>query len=242
MRAKLPFGDGTWPAIWTLGKNINEDGAYWDNQGFGTTSWPACGEIDIMEHGLGPVNHTSSAIHTPSSFGATVNYDSQEISDVANNFHIYSVNWSPNQITFLVDDVGFYTYNPSNKDASTWPFDADQYILLNIAMGGVAGSIDPSFTQSPMQIDYVRVYQNTALSVESKILKDLKVYPNPASNIIHIDSSQPIDTIEIFSSLGLKVKEYDATDQIDVKSLSAGIYLLKAWSNDQFGVKRIIVK
>ncbi|MCB0382714.1 MAG: glycoside hydrolase family 16 protein, partial [Psychroserpens sp.] len=46
VRAKLPFGDGTWPAIWMLGKNVNEDGAYWDNQGFGTTNWPLCGEID----------------------------------------------------------------------------------------------------------------------------------------------------------------------------------------------------
>ncbi len=64
VRAKLPFGDGTWPAIWTLGKNVNEDGGFWDNQ-YGTVGWPACGEIDIMEHGLGTTNHVSSALHTP---------------------------------------------------------------------------------------------------------------------------------------------------------------------------------
>ena len=108
VRAKLPFGDGTWPAIWMLGKNINEDGAYWDNQ-FGTTGWPVCGEIDIMEHGLGAVNHVSSALHSSCDgcFGSTMNYSAMEINDVANNYHIYSVNWSPDQITFLVDGIGF---------------------------------------------------------------------------------------------------------------------------------------
>ena len=68
VRAKLPFGDGTWPAIWTLGKNINEDGGFWDSQ-YGTVGWPACGELDIMEHGLHPTNQVSVAIHTPSSYG-----------------------------------------------------------------------------------------------------------------------------------------------------------------------------
>ena len=66
VRAKLPFGVGTWPAIWTLGKNINEDGAYWDNLGLGTTGWPACGEIDIME-ALGSEPELCSECH-PHSF------------------------------------------------------------------------------------------------------------------------------------------------------------------------------
>ena len=60
-RAKLPTGIGTWPAIWTLGKNIDENGAYWDNLGFGTKSWPACGEIDIMEHWGSNQNYVQSA-------------------------------------------------------------------------------------------------------------------------------------------------------------------------------------
>jgi beta-glucanase (GH16 family) len=73
IRAKLPTGVGTWPALWMLGRNIDEDGAYWENQGFGTTPWPACGEIDIMEHWGDNQNYVSSAMHTPSSFGGTVN-------------------------------------------------------------------------------------------------------------------------------------------------------------------------
>ncbi|HKK38661.1 MAG TPA: glycoside hydrolase family 16 protein, partial [Cryomorphaceae bacterium] len=72
-RAILPEGAGTWPAIWMLGKNINENGGYWQEE-FGTTGWPECGEIDIMEHWGNNQNVVSAALHTPSSFGATENY------------------------------------------------------------------------------------------------------------------------------------------------------------------------
>lgn len=242
VRAKLPFGDGTWPAIWTLGKNVNEDGAYWDNEGFGTTNWPACGEIDVMEHGLGAVNHTSSALHTPSSFGNTVNVASQEISDVANNYHIYSVNWSPNQITFLVDDVPFYTYNPDPKDSNTWPFDLDQYLLLNVAMGGISGAIDPSFTQSAMVIDYVRVYQNSTLSNKTFDTGVFRVYPNPASDIINIASSENVDVLELFNILGKRVSQVFNTKQLNLKGFKSGIYILKISSNNRSVTKKIVIK
>lgn len=164
VRAKLPIEAGTWPAIWLLGKNVNEDGGYFDTV-YGTTNWPACGEIDIMEHGITrshPKNYIQSAMHTPSSYGNTKDIGGIIAdSDIDTNYHIYSMNWSPNQITFLLDNVIYYTYNPTVKDANTWPFDKEQYLLLNIAMGGIAGTIVPNFTQSSMVIDYVRVYQNT---------------------------------------------------------------------------------
>lgn len=162
IRAKIPTNQGTWPALWLLGKNVNEPGGFWQPQ-FGNTNWPACGEIDIVEHGITPSqpqNYIQSAIHTPSSFGNTVNHGGTIASNLGNDFHVYSMNWSPFQITFLLDGVPFYTYNPAVKNASTWPFDAEQYLLLNIAMGGVAGNIPASFTQASMEIDYVRVYQN----------------------------------------------------------------------------------
>jgi hypothetical protein len=79
------------------------------------------------------------------------------------------MNWSPYQITFLLDDVAFYTYNPAVKTPSNWPFDLEQYLLLNIAMGGIAGTIDPSYTQSSMVIDYVRVYQNVQVDTQIPI-------------------------------------------------------------------------
>ena len=169
IRAKVPNAQGTWPALWLLGKNVNEDGGFFDSN-FGTTNWPACGELDIMEHGIfpnQPINYIGAAIHSPSSFGNTVNKGGIQANDINQNYHIYSMNWSPNQITFLLDGVAFYTYNPAVKNASTWPFNVDQYFLFNIAMGGFAGTIPANFTQASMVVDYVRVYQNTAVDNEA---------------------------------------------------------------------------
>jgi beta-glucanase (GH16 family) len=158
VRAKLPAGAGTWPAIWMLGKNINEPGGYFASQ-FGTTNWPATGEIDIMEHWGNNPNVIHGSVHTPSSFGNTVNTNTTTISSVSTTYHVYSLIWDETKIQFLVDDVVFYTYNPVVKNASTWPFDKPQYLLLNIAMGGIGGTIDPAFTESTLEVDYVRVYQ-----------------------------------------------------------------------------------
>jgi len=148
VRAKLPAAGGTWPAIWMLGAN------------FSTAGWPSCGEIDIMEHVGNNLGVVQSAIHTTASSGATVNMKSTSIADETTEFHVYSMNWSENEISFLIDDKLYYTYSPETKDASTWPFDADQFLILNIAMGGtLGGDIDASFESSSMEIDYVRVYQ-----------------------------------------------------------------------------------
>lgn len=171
VRAKLPLNQGTWPAIWTLGKNVNEDGAYFDSA-FGTVNWPTCGEIDMMEHGITPSqpqNYIQSALHTPSSFGNTTNIGGTIANNLGNAFHLYSMNWSPYQISFLLDGVVYYTYNPTVKNADNWPFTSDQYVLLNIAMGGIAGTIPANFTQATMEIDYVRIYQNVVADTQSPV-------------------------------------------------------------------------
>ncbi len=154
VRAKLPQGPGTWPAIWTLGKNIAEPGGYWYDE-YGEVPWPACGEIDIMEHwGTNP-NYVSSAIHTPSSHGNTVNLGGTMLGDVFNTFHIYEMEWTPESITFRVDGNEIYVYEPSVKNDATWPFDEEQYLLLNVAINP---DITAAFSESEMVIDYVRVY------------------------------------------------------------------------------------
>jgi beta-glucanase (GH16 family) len=196
-----------------------------------------------MEHGLHATNETSSAIHTPSSFGNTVNTARQVVSDVANNFHVYSVNWSPNQITFLVDDVPYYTYNPSVKNASTWPFDSDQYLILNVAMGGISGTIDPNFTQSSMIIDYVRVYQSSSLSTENEKLEELRIYPNPADETIYLKSRIRLDSVQVFDVLGNRIFEVvNPNNSIDVQSLTSGLYLLKINSEKKTIIKKLVIK
>lgn len=129
VRAKLPEGNGTWPAIWTLGQNITENGGYWETQGFGTSPWPYSGEIDIMEHWGREQNYVSSALHTPSSYGGTINKGEQYIPTTATEFHTYSVDWNADRMIFSVDGVEHYTYAPEDKDTFTWPFDSPQYLL-----------------------------------------------------------------------------------------------------------------
>ena len=169
VRAKLPTGAGTWPAIWTLGKNISENGAYWQTQGYGTTSWPYCGEIDIMEHWGRNQNYVQSAMHTPSSYGGTVNHGGRYISTATSKFHVYEMDWNSERIIFSVDGVEHYRYDPVVKDSSTWPYDAEQYLVLNIAIEPIIAS---SFSQSEMEIDYVRVYADGAGPSDDPIWAD----------------------------------------------------------------------
>ncbi len=235
LRAKLPTGVGTWPAIWMLGQNITEAGAYWETQGFGTTGWPACGEVDIMEHWGTNQNYVQSAMHTPSSYGGTVNHGGQTISTASSEFHVYALEWSSEKMVFSVDDVVHYTYNPEIKDASTWPFDENQYLLLNIA---IQPSIDPSFTQSAMEIDYVRVYQESELSV-SEVDNSEKVllFPNPVADTLNIKVSSNLigANATLYSLLGqelMSFKQNESQSSIDLSQYKSGIYIIKFESNN----------
>jgi beta-glucanase (GH16 family) len=227
VRAQLPAGVGTWPAIWLLGKNITEVGAYWYTQGYGTTGWPACGEIDVMEHWGHNQDYVSSAMHTPSSFGNTSNKGTQYVSGVSSGFHVYALEWSEEKMVFSVDSVVHYTYEPSTQTASTWPFDAPQYLLLNIA---IQGSIDSSFTSSPMIVDYVRVYQSSQLSTEELKEASVEIFPNPASNYVEIVQPYEHATVQFTDLLGKVVLTQDALDirtKIDVSSLAPGSYIAR---------------
>ncbi len=157
VRAKLPEGVGTWPAIWMLNKNINEAGAYWERQGFGTTDWPVCGEIDIVEHWGKNQDYVSSALHNGSSYGYNVeNVGGQKIEGASSEFHIYTLDWTGDRMVFSVDGVPHLHYNPETKTQDTWPYDSDYYLVLNVA---IEPGIDPEFENSSMVVDYIRVYQ-----------------------------------------------------------------------------------
>ena len=246
VRAKIPIEAGTWPAIWMLGKNINELGGFWQPT-FGSTGWPDCGEIDIMEHGIfsgQDINYIGSALHSPCCFGGEPNKGGIIASDLANEFHVYSVNWSPNQITFLLDGVGFYTYRPAIKNASTWPFFEDQFILLNTAIGGFAGPTNPSFTESPMIIDYVRVFQEGVVNVEDKLGIDdsLEIFPNPVRDQLYINSEIAPATLILYDVFGkIILKETVQTNSLDLHNLASGIYLLELYFGKEKVVRKVIV-
>ena len=230
VRAKLPFGVGTWPAIWTLGKNINEDGGYWDIQGFGNTGWPACGEIDIMEHWGTNQNFVQSAMHTPSSSGNTVNKGGQTIPTASTAFHVYTLDWFEDKMVFKVDGVEHYTYEPETRNSSSWPFEDDQYILFNVAI--LPSIIGTGFSESAMEIDYVRVYHESALSISDLNKKDIKIFPNPVSDTLNIDLTSDLvgSKATIYSINGQEVTFFMQKETsliLDVSNYQAGIYFIR---------------
>jgi beta-glucanase (GH16 family) len=152
VRAKLPQGVGTWPAIWTLGVNIDEVG------------WPACGEIDIMEHvGFQPgllhgTVHTEAYNHVK----GTARGGSLYRPDPFEEFHIYAVEWFEDRIDFYIDEYKYFTFENEHTGVDAWPYDAPQYLILNLAIGGSWGGqegVDDSIFPQPYIIDYVRVFE-----------------------------------------------------------------------------------
>ena len=122
MRAKLPFGQGMWPAFWLLGENL------------GNVGWPACGEIDIMELIGKEPNMVYSSLHAPS-YDTTKGYNRPQ--GYSDDFHTYGVNWQPDHIDFYFDGEMFQSINKS-ESSGHWPFDDGHkfFIILNLAVGG----------------------------------------------------------------------------------------------------------
>ena len=156
VRAKLPSTRGTWPAIWTLGTNINEVGNYFGDSE-GSIGWPKCGEIDIMEQNGWNKNELIGHFHYANPQGQYTNYGNvTSISNTSGQYHIYSLEWTDKIIRILVDNKEFVSLT---NDGNV-PYDNRHYLLLNIAIGGnLGGDIDPVFSQDRMEVDYVRVFQ-----------------------------------------------------------------------------------
>ena len=152
VRARLPRGRGTWPAIWMLGTNIKQVG------------WPTCGEIDIMEH----VGFDPGRVHANVHTGAynhvrrTHKGSSTLVASPEDQFHVYAADWSPERIEFFVDGRRYFAFDKEGGGRPVWPFDAPQYLILNLAIGGAWGGqkgIDDAAFPARFEIDYVRVYR-----------------------------------------------------------------------------------
>jgi beta-glucanase (GH16 family) len=145
-RAKLPCGLGTWPAIWTLGTN---------------GSWPAAGEIDIMEHTGNNPGRIHGTLHMQATAGTGGINGQTTVATACSAFHNYQMTWTPQSITFGVDGTVYHSYANPGQGSASWPFDQPQYLLLNLAIGGnfTSGVIDDSIFPVRLDMDYVRVYQ-----------------------------------------------------------------------------------
>ena len=142
--AKLPAGVGTWPASWMLGTDLY------------STGWPACGEIDIMEHKGSEINKIFGTLHYPGHSGGNADGNSLTITNATTEFHKYSVDWTAAAIKIYVDDKLIH----SVANSTSIPFNHDFFFILNVAMGGTfGGAVDPAFTNATMEVDFIRVYK-----------------------------------------------------------------------------------
>src|SRR5579864_4862065 len=169
-RIKLPFGQGVWPAFWMLGENI------------GSAGWPNCGELDIMEN-FGTFNNNAfinnGTAHGPGYSGGNGIGKSYKLpfgEKVNDDYHVYAIEWSQDSIEWFVDGASYHKVTPASiPSGRQWVFNNPFFILLNLAIGGPAtflGRPDPNapFPQQDLLVDYVRVYQATAIAPATPVI------------------------------------------------------------------------
>ncbi len=150
IKAKIPKGKGTWPAIWMLSAND-------------PLHWPDDGELDIMEEvGFNP-NVIYGTAHNKAYNGANglQKGGNKLIADAQDSFHVYSLEWTPTAVTWSIDSTAFFKYTKQGGN-DVWPYDKDFFMILNLAIGGNWGGqqgVDNSVFPQQMLVDYVRVYQ-----------------------------------------------------------------------------------
>lgn len=151
IKAKLPEGVGTWPAIWMLAEENRHGG------------WPKNGEIDIMEHvGFDP-GKVHGTVHTEA-FNHSIGTQKGGFKMVENfqsEFHIYAIDWTEDKIDFYIDGEKYFSFANSGGDYKEWPFNQPFHMILNIAVGGNWGGqkgVDEKIWPQKMEVDYVRVY------------------------------------------------------------------------------------
>jgi beta-glucanase (GH16 family) len=152
IRAKLPQGRGTWPALWMLPTDWKYGG------------WPMSGEIDIMEHVGYDEGTVHGTIHTEAynHSKGTQKGGSIKVPDATTAFHVYSIEWNSSQIIFKVDDKKYFTAVNEGFNYTTWPFNQRFHLIMNVAVGGNwagAKGIDDTIWPRQMEVDYVRIYK-----------------------------------------------------------------------------------
>lgn len=150
VRAKLPRGTGSWPAVWMLPEQMQ--------------SWPQDGEIDIMEHVGYDQGWVHGSVHCKNYNHVIGTQKTAKIfvEDADSAFHVYGLEWTGDSIRVLVDQKPFFRFVNEKQGYDSWPFDQKMYLILNLAVGGNWGGqhgVDPLIFPAVMEVDYVRVYQ-----------------------------------------------------------------------------------
>ncbi|SNC67641.1 Por secretion system C-terminal sorting domain-containing protein [Hymenobacter gelipurpurascens] len=179
-RMKLPLGQGLWPAFWMLGANIN------------TVSWPACGEIDVMEH-----------INAENKVYGTVHWDSNGHAEYGGNiittpqdYHVYSIEWEPTYIRWFVDGTKYHEINITNGTGGTEEFQRPFFLLLNLAVAGnwPGQTVDESKLPATMYVDYVRVYQKNTTTTPPPTGTSITIQAEAYSSMNGVQTEATTDT------------------------------------------------
>jgi beta-glucanase (GH16 family) len=255
VRAMLPKGRGTWPAIWMLPTD-------WEYGG-----WPSSGEIDIMEHVGYDEGRVHGTVHTEAynNMLGTQQGNSVILNDATTAFHLYAIEWTPIKIDFFIDGVKYFTFYKYADDFKKWPFNKRFHLIMNIAVGGSWGGaqgVDPYVFPTSMEVDFVRVYQLSTstgeVSPERFITNpqyngsDFEIIPNPFNDQVRINYSGSVDQIDIYNCIGQKRINYqnyvtnnflndNSMFVLNLDNLKPGIYFLGLRYQDELiAVKKAV--
>ena len=225
-RIKLPYSQGIWPAFWLLGENIS------------SVSWPACGEIDILEMIGG-----SSGANSDKKIYGTAHWDQNGHAQYggsysltsgifADDFHTFAIVWDPQKITWYVDDKAYVSIDITSKELNA--FQKNFFIILNLAVGGNWPGNPTSATVFPqtMQVDYVRVYQDISEQPEINIIDPINnSVIEPGSNLtintdVKFDGN--ITRVDFFQDQVKIGETFYEPYQINVLNAAAGCYKVHA--------------
>ncbi len=238
IRAKLPEGQGLWPAIWMLPTENVYGG------------WPQSGEIDIMEL----VGHEPDVVHGTIHYGpewpdnrSRGHYYTLSNGKFSDDFHIFTIEWTPDRITWYMDDNFILFVTPGNLSPYIWPFDQKFHLLLNVAVGGQWPGSPDHTTEFPQEmiVDYIRVYEDASLTSADDDMQERPVafelhqnHPNPfnPSTNISFDLAEAGNvSIRVFDMLGRQVAQPVNGDfqtgshsvSFDASNLSSGTYIYR---------------
>ncbi len=231
IRADLPAGRGTWPAIWML----YADGVY------GNGGWPDNGEIDIMEHVGFNGGTIHGTVHTDAynHLNGTQRGGERFIADAETDFHVYAVEWSPAKIDFFIDDEKYFSFFNDKAGWPSWPFDRPFFLILNIAVGGSWGGqqgIDDSIFPQQMLVDYVRVYRNTATPEVTLTAPDAVPVGEPLTlTATATDTDGEISTTTLYQGDGLLGRALGGRLSKTFENALPGCYAVSAEAVDEQG-------